>query len=115
MLTVESPTRRRWITLLAIFAVGLTAFAHNWLVDQHLTFVSSVQRSDHPIHTPLQRIRPGFTADVDMWIRYALALLEGEEGPRSHHTNVDNAPAGREVHWNSALTWWIAGLGWSWH
>ena len=115
MLTVESPTRRRWLMLLAIFAVGLTAFAHNWMVDQHLTFVTSVQSPDHPIHTPLQRIRPGFTADVDMWIRYALALLEGEEGPRSHHTNVDNAPTGREVHWNSALTWWIAGLGWSWH
>ena len=115
MLSLETPLRRRWIVWTAILAVALTAFAHAWFVDQHLTFVSSVQRSDHPIHTPLQRVRPGYTADVSMWIRYALALLEGEESPRSHHTSVDNPPHGREVHWNSALTWWIAGCGWTWH
>ena len=93
--------------LLAILAVGMAAFAHSWLVDRHLTFVSSVQRSDHPISTPLQRIRPGFTADASMWIRYAIAVLEGEEDSRSHHTFADNAPEGRPVHWNSGLTAWI--------
>ncbi len=115
MLTVESPPWRRRLVLVAILAVGVLAFAHTWLTDRHLTFVSDVHRSDHPIQTPLQRVRPGFTADVNMWIRYALAVLEGTEGPRVRHTDVDNVPAGREVHWNSALTWWLASLGWSWH
>ena len=115
MLTVEPPPWRRRFVLVAILAVGVIAFAHAWLTDRHLTFVSSVHRSDHPIQTPLQRVRPGFTADVNMWIRYSLALLEDGEGPRVRHTDLDNAPAGREVHWNSALTWWLAGLGWTWH
>ncbi|MBI3884843.1 MAG: hypothetical protein HY302_03830 [Opitutae bacterium] len=115
MLSTESPPARRWIMLVAILGLGLTAFAHTWLADRHLTFVSAVQRGDHPIHTPLQRIRPGFTADGSMWIRHALDLLEGTEAPRSHHTALDNPPAGRAVHWNSALTWWIAGCGWTYH
>ena len=115
MLSTETPLLRRWIMLAAILGVGLTAFLHAWMTDRHLTFVSAVQRGDHPVHTPLQRVRPAFTADVDMWIRYALALLEGTEGPRSHHTSVDNPPLGRDVHWNSALTWWIAGCGWTYH
>lgn len=114
MLPVETPHWRRRFVFLAVLAVSLLAFVHNLLVDRHLTFASYVHRADHPIQTPLQRIRPEFTADVNMWIRYALALLEGKEGLRSHHTDVDNAPKGREVHWNSALTWWIAGLGWTW-
>ena len=115
MLSPESPTARRWLMLAVIIGVGFTAFAHTWLTDQHLTFVSAVQRNDHPINTPLQHVRPGFTADVSMWIRYSLAVLEGEEGPRSHHTSTDNPPLGREVHWNSGLTWWLAGCGWVYH
>ena len=115
MLSPESPTARRWLMLAVIIGVGFTAFAHTWLTDQHLTFVSAVTRNDHPINTPLQRVRPGFTADVSMWIRYSLAVLEGEEGPRSHHTSTDNPPLGREVHWNSGLTWWLAGCGWVYH
>lgn len=101
--------------LVVVLAVGFFLLAHTWLVDRHLTFTSGVYRADHPIHTPLQRIRASFTADVNMWIRYALDLLEGKESLRSHHTSVDNPPNGREVHWNSALTWWIASLGWGIH
>lgn len=114
MLSVETPSWRRRFVFLAVLGVSLLAFAHTWLVDTHLTFATSVHRADHPIRTPLQRVRPEFTADVNMWIRYALTALEGKEGWRVRHTDVDNAPKGREVHWNSALTWWIAGLGWTW-
>lgn len=103
------------MVLVVALAVGCFLFTHTWLVDRHLTFASNVYRSDHPIHTPLQRVRASFTADVNMWIRYALNVLEGNESPRSHHTSVDNPPNGREVHWNSALTWWIASLGWGLH
>lgn len=101
--------------LVVILAVSFLAFLHTWFFDRHLAFVTTVVRADHPVQTPLQRVRPGFTADVSMWIHHALSVLEGREGPRVRHTSVDNAPFGREVHWNSALTWWLAGLGWGWH
>lgn len=48
--------------------------------------------------------------DTDVWVRYAQTLLEGA-GPQLRHTDIDNAPFGREVHWNSAWTWTIAGAG----
>lgn len=115
MLTVEPAPWRRRLLLVVLAGLGLLVFAHTWLMDRHLTFVSGVHRADHPIATPLQRVRPGYTADVNMWIRHALSFLEGKEGVRIRHTDVDNAPHGREVHWNSALSWWLAGLGWTLH
>lgn len=115
MLSCESLLRRRCLIWATIVVVGLAAILHAWFLDQHLAFVSTIERPDHPIQTPLQRIRPGYTADVSMWIRFALEGLEGKEALRSHHTSVDNPPHGRAVHWNSGLTWWIAGLGWGYH
>jgi hypothetical protein len=39
--------------------------------------------------------------DTYTWVRYALAVHEG--GPwRLRWTNIDNAPVGRAVYWNSA-------------
>ena len=45
-----------------------------------------------------------------MWARHAMSLVEGDGG-RLRYTTVDNAPFGREVHWNSAWAWVIATAG----
>ncbi|HUQ28857.1 MAG TPA: hypothetical protein VM051_09705 [Usitatibacter sp.] len=60
--------------------------------------------------TPLKQTYPAFAADAQTWVRHALALAEGGS-LRLRHTTIDNAPAGRDVHWNSAWAWTIAGAG----
>ena len=60
--------------------------------------------------TPLKQMYPSFAADAQTWVRHAISLVEGN-GPRLRHTDIDNAPFGREVHWNSAWAWTIAGAG----
>jgi MFS family permease len=60
--------------------------------------------------TPLKQMYPSFAADGQTWVRHAISLTEGN-GPRLRHTDIDNAPFGREVHWNSAWAWIIAGAG----
>lgn len=65
-------------------------------------------------NTPLQQAMPAFAADGQTWVRHALALTEGKS-LQLRHTNIDNAPNGREVHWNSAWAWTIAGAGWVRH
>ncbi|QYM77871.1 hypothetical protein K0B96_11130 [Horticoccus luteus] len=96
-----------WLALVVSVVIALAA-VHNWFGDQHAQLVSSLGRADVPVATPYQQIRPDFTVDGHMWIRYAVALWRGEEGPQLRHTSIDNAPVGREVHWNSGLAWWLA-------
>lgn len=54
--------------------------------------------------TPLQLVLPAGHADAQMWVRHALA---GEAAGqwRVRESRVDNAPAGREVHWSSSVAW----------
>jgi tetratricopeptide (TPR) repeat protein len=59
---------------------------------------------------PLARSAPADHADAHTWVRYALAVQEG--GPwRVRWTDIDNAPAGREVHWSSGLVHIISSAG----
>jgi hypothetical protein len=51
------------------------------------------------------------TTDGYQWILQAQQVVNGH-GARVHFVNWDNAPAGREAHWNSGLIWWVAGLAW---
>jgi len=64
--------------------------------------------------TPLRSISPTFAADAQTWIRYAIELAAGNSF-QLHHTDIDNAPRGREVFWNSEWAWTIAGAGWLRH
>jgi len=45
------------------------------------------------------------------WIMQTQQMLAGG-GARIRYVDYDNAPDGREVHWASALRWWMAGLAW---
>jgi tetratricopeptide (TPR) repeat protein len=105
--------RARW---LAVFLAALlvVVLGHAWIMSGQSARASKLARPDVQITLPYQQIRPEFTVDGHMWIRYAVRLLEGE-GPQLRTTDVDNAPHGREVHWNSGYAWWLALGGWGWH
>jgi drug/metabolite transporter superfamily protein YnfA len=67
-------------------------------------------RGDAQAATPLRQAYPAVAIDAMTWVRHALSLLEDGQ-VRLRHTSIDNAPDGREVHWNSGWAWAIAGAG----
>ena len=67
-------------------------------------------RGDAEAATPLRQAYPAVAIDAMTWVRHALSLIEGDH-LRVRNTVMDNAPDGREVHWNSAWAWAIAGAG----
>jgi tetratricopeptide (TPR) repeat protein len=115
MTPFDRPAISRWLVVGSLVLVALAALWHAILVEQQLRFAASVSFNNTPAETPFQRVRPGFTADASMWIRYSTEALEGTRPLRSHFTNVDNAPDGREVHWNTGLIAWLAACGWATH
>ena len=48
--------------------------------------------------------------DPYYWLRYAQSAARGET-LRVRHTDLDNVPYGREVHWNSGWVWWLVAGG----
>jgi tetratricopeptide (TPR) repeat protein len=97
-----------WI-LAALFMVG-----HTLLVREYLKLETDLGARPVMAPTPLNQMYPAFGADAEVWVRHALALIEGQD-VRLRYTTIDNAPLGREVHWNSAWAWAIAGAGWVHH
>jgi tetratricopeptide (TPR) repeat protein len=85
------------------------------MVDDYLSIAGRLGLRGAPASSaPMQQIYPAFAADAQMWVRHALSLADGK-GPQLRFTDIDNAPEGREVHWNSAWAWCIAGAGWMHH
>lgn len=111
-LSSESP-RIRWAVMVAVWMLGVyLLFSHAQVVQGYLKMTSGLGlRGGTEAVTPLKQTYPAFAADAQVWVRHSLALLEGE-GVRLRYTEIDNAPNGREVHWNSAWAWTIAGFGW---
>jgi hypothetical protein len=111
--TTESGRQRsRWFVLILVWALaGTFLWQQARLVNQYLNTAGQLGlRGAAAADTPLQQIFPAFASDAQMWVRHAIALLE-EDQLQLRHTNVDNAPHGREVHWDSAWAWCIAGAG----
>lgn len=93
----------------AVCAVAL--YLHASTMRDYLDIVSQLGlRGAAAPATPLQQPFPAFAADAQTWVRHSLSLLEGN-GPQLRFTTIDNAPYGREVHWNSAWAWTIAAAG----
>lgn len=91
--------------------VAAAVLLHAWAMRDYLTIVGSLGLRGAPeAATPLKQPFPAFAADAQTWVRHALSLLEGN-GPQLRWTTIDNAPFGREVHWNSAWGWVIASAG----
>lgn len=102
---------RRDTRILAGVLLGLALLAglHAGLVAWHTVRLSALPAGAAEA-TPYRLLRPEFTADAHLWIRQATELAEGA-GWRNRTTTADNAPAGREVHWNSGYAWWLAAGG----
>ena len=111
----EQPASRAvFLSWVGFAAVLLACIA--W-VAAHAFFVDTVtvrlcNEADKNI--PVEKRMPVFLSEIAFdgyaWNRHAEHL--GENGQwRMRHTDFDNAPAGREVHWNSAFAWYLRGLG----
>ncbi len=104
-----------WVLIVGLLFVH-ALFFRNYVgrIDQ-LAFAGAGGLRENPsrrggAETPLQHVVPTSFSDAQMWVRHALALADGA-GPQLRWTDTDNAPYGREVHWNSALAWAIVGAG----
>jgi len=94
----------------AVLVSSVFLFFHAGLLKDYLDRVTDTRLHGETLTVPLQQIPQGFAADGETWIRHAIALTEGPS-LRLRETDIDNAPYGREVHWNSAWAWWLSGLG----
>lgn len=101
-----------WLSLAAVWVtVALLVAVHAVAVRDYLSMSGGLGlRGASAPSTPLRLTIPFFAADAQTWIRHAISLSEGN-GPRLRFTTIDNAPAGREVHWSSAWAWTIVGAG----
>ena len=110
-LTSES-VRQRWIVMVLAWALSCALlYSYASTVDAYLSILNKLGlRGATEASTPLKATYPSFAADAQVWVRHALSLLEGDS-LRLRYTTIDNAPTGREVHWNSAWAWTIALAG----
>ena len=112
----------RWISisLLACLVVVLATLALDGAarlagVDK----ISSVTFSETPPNSqPLPSesrqetiLLPQASVDARWWVIHTREMLR-EGAWRIRHSDLDNAPAGREVHWSSFLMWILSGLAW---
>ncbi|HVU34800.1 MAG TPA: hypothetical protein VHE61_15310 [Opitutaceae bacterium] len=110
-LTQESARIRRIGLLAAWIALGVLIFWHTVEFRNYIRLLDGLSlRGAATASTPLKRVCPTMYADAQMWVRHALALADGS-GPQLRYTYVDNAPFGREVHWDSGFAWLIVGAG----
>ena len=105
--------RTHWIALSAAWIiVAVLLGIHVTAVRAHVDDVDRLGlRGAQEASTPFTMAYPSGAVDAQEWVRYAYALRTGHS-LRLGHTDVDNAPVGREVYWNSGWAWIIAGAGW---
>ena len=104
--------RTWWLTLVATWTLGvLLLVADTVEVEDYLALSGRMGlRGSTQASTPLRQTCMHFALDAQTWVRHALSLAEGDN-VRLRFTSIDNAPDGREVHWNSAWAWTIVGFG----
>lgn len=91
------------------FVAAFLILAHTAAVRDYIALLDGLGRpASGEIRTPLKQVIPARYADAQMWVRHALAAREAGE-LRVRRTSIDNAPAGREVHWSSLPTWLLRG------
>lgn len=100
--------RSRWAVLaLAWIVIAALALVDAFAVRSYLSMLdeSALLPADR---LPLTHVTPSEYADTRTWVRFA---LDSSGQLRIRHTHIDNAPAGREVHWSSGLERLIAVAG----
>ncbi|MEI6277943.1 MAG: hypothetical protein WCQ16_01010 [Verrucomicrobiae bacterium] len=100
-----------WIGFSAVLLACIAwVAAHAFLVDA--VTVRLCNEADKNI--PAEKRMPVFLSEIAFdgyaWNRHAEHLGENGEW-RVRHTDFDNAPKGRELHWSSGLIWYLRGLG----
>lgn len=113
--SVRVPSRNWLCADLWLWMIGSSLAAgfviwHARAVERYLDRVTLTRFTDEPVETPLRRIPQAIAPDGQMWIRHALELAESGAW-RLRSTDVDNAPHGRSVYWNSAWALWLSGCG----
>ena len=105
-LTTET-ARQRWLILSCVWAlIAWLAVLDTRAISDYVALLddSAVLSADS---LRLQRTVPSDYADAQTWVRFALAL-DSSGAWRLRHTDIDNAPHGRAVHWNSAFAHLVA-------
>ena len=92
-----------------LLAVGFVVW-HAGAMEGYLARVTATRFTDAPVTTPLTCVPQSIAADGQVWIRHALALAESGAW-RLRSTDLDNAPAGREIYWNSGWALWLEACG----
>lgn len=93
-------------------AIGVQLWMHASAVRDHLAVVNERGlRSKPSATTPFTMPYLPAGIDAQEWVMHAASLLDSH-ALQLRHTDIDNAPAGREVHWNTRWAWMIAGAGW---
>ena len=83
---------------------------HAYLVDAVTVRLCEEMDKDIPKEQRMPVFLHEIAMDGYLWNNHAEHL--GENGNwRLRHTDFDNAPDGREVHWSSAFAWYLRGLG----
>jgi hypothetical protein len=107
-----SPPNRThpWLLVLAWLVAALLVLAHARTARDYLAMSEALGlRGAAQPATPMRATYLAFY-DAPAWVRLSLSLAEGEQ-LRLRHTTIDNAPQGRDVHWNSGWAWTIVGAG----
>jgi hypothetical protein len=100
--------RGGWLWLAGwVIAVGFV-FWHASAVMTYLDRVSATRFSDETLVTPMQRVPQYIAPDGQMWIRESLAMVNNGDW-RLRSSEIDNAPTGRPIYWNSGWAWWLVG------
>lgn len=95
---------------LALLASIAWVFLHAYLVDSVTVRLCDFMDRDIPPENRMPVFLSEIAFDGYVWNRHAEHL--GRDGNwRLRFTDFDNAPDGREVHWNSAFAWYLRGLG----
>ena len=104
-LTAES-RQTRWQILLGTWSLcALLVMLHTLAVRDYIGLLATAGlRGAREATTPLQQVVPAACADAQMWVRHAVEA-EARQQLRVRHTQADNAPSGREVHWSSSVIW----------
>ena len=89
---------------------AVLAVPHTLALRDYVGLLDRAAQRVPPIATPMRHIIPTNYADAQTWVRYALTFDAGAPW-QVRFTPNDNAPAGREVHWNSGFAHLIAGAG----
>jgi len=95
------------VVLLACMAWVMT---HAYLVDTVTVRLCNQADQDLPVEKRMPVFLSEIAFDGYTWNRHAEHIGENGEW-RLRYTDFDNAPKGREVHWNSAFAWYLRGLG----